>query len=44
MSLPIFYFWTATVLTFFKNGLKLLKKKALGMILEYERTEAQSWP
>ena len=29
MSLLIFCFWTATVLTFLKIGLKLLKDKAL---------------
>ena len=27
-----------------KNGLQLLKEKALEMIPKYERTEAQSWP
>ena len=44
MSLLIFCFWTATILTFFRNGLKLLKDKALEIIPEYGRTEAQSWP
>ena len=29
MSLPIFHLWTATVFTFLKNDLKLLKDKAL---------------
>ena len=44
MSLLIFSSWTATVLTFLKNGLKLLKGKALENIPNYGRTEAQSWP
>ena len=44
MSLLIFHFWTATVLIFFKNGLKLLKDKTLEIIPKYGRTEAQSWP
>ena len=43
MSLMIFRFWTATVLIFLKNGLKLPKDKALG-IPNYGRTEAQIWP
>ena len=43
MSLTIFRFWTATVLTFSKNGLKLLKDKALE-IPSYGRTDAQIWP
>ena len=44
MSLLIFCFWTATILPFLKNGLKLLKDKVLEIILEYGGTEAQSWP
>ena len=44
MFLLIFRFWTATVLTFLKIGLKLLKDKALEIIPKYGRTEAQSWP
>ena len=44
MSLLIFHFWTATVLIFLKNGLKLLKDKTLEIIPKYGRTEAQSWP
>ena len=44
MSLLIFHFWTATVLTFLKNGLELFKEKALKMIPKYGRTQAQSWP
>ena len=32
MSLLIFRFWTATVFTFLKNGLMLLKDKALQII------------
>ena len=44
MSLLMFL-WTATALSFFKkNSLQLLKEKALKMIPEYGRTEAQSWP
>ena len=35
MSLLIFRFWTATVLTLVKNGLKLLKDKALEIIPKY---------
>ena len=31
-------------LLFLKNGLQLLKEKALEMIPKYGRTEAQSWP
>ena len=41
MSLLIFRFWTATVFTFLKNGLKLLKDKALEIIPKYGRTEAK---
>ena len=41
MSLLIFRFWTATVLTFLKIGAKLLKDKALEIISKYG-TEAQS--
>ena len=37
----IFCFWRATVLTFLKNGLKLLKDKALEIIPKYGRTEAK---
>ena len=37
-------FWTATVLTFLKNGLEFLKEKALKIIPKYGRTEAQSSP
>ena len=44
MSLSISHFWTATVLTFLKNGLELLKEKALKMMPKYGRTEAQRWP
>ena len=43
MSLMIFHFWTATVITFLKNDLKLLKDKALE-IPNYGRTGAQIWP
>ena len=42
MSLLIFRFWTATVLTFLKIGVNLLKDKALEIIPKYGRTEAQS--
>ena len=35
MSLLIFHVWTATVLTFFKNGLELFKEKSLKMIPKY---------
>ena len=41
MSSLIFCFWRTTVLTFFKNGLKLLKDKALEVIPKYGRTEAK---
>ena len=41
MSSLIFCFWIATVLTFLKNGLKLLKNKALEIIPKYGRTEAK---
>ena len=44
MSLLTFCFWTAAVLTFLRNGLKLLKDKALEIIPNYGRTGAQSWP
>ena len=44
MSLLIFHFWTAIVVTSLKNGLKFLKDKALEIIPKYGRTEAQSWP
>ena len=44
MSLLISHFWTATALTFLKNGLELLKERALKIIPKYERTEAQSLP
>ena len=44
MSSLMFRFSTATVLTFLKNGIKLLKDKALEVIPKYGRTEAQSWP
>ena len=45
MSLLIFRFWTATVLTLLKNGLKLLKDKDWKSYLNmpYGRTDAQSW-
>ena len=43
MSLLILHFWTATVLTFFKNGLELFKEKALNMIPKRGRTEGESW-
>ena len=35
MSLLIFYFWTAAVLTFLKKGLKLLKDKSREIIPKY---------
>ena len=38
MSLMIFRFWIATMLTFLKNGLRLLKGKAL--IPNYGRSKA----
>ena len=41
MSSLIFCFWRATVLTFLKNGLKLLKDKALEIIPKDGRTEAK---
>ena len=41
MSLLIFSFWRATVLTFLKNSLNWLKYKALEMIPKYGRTEAK---
>ena len=41
MSLLMFCFWRATVLTFLKNGLKLLKDKAREIIPKYGRTEAK---
>ena len=44
MSLLIFRFLTATVLTFLKKGLKLLKDKALKIIPKYGKTEEKSWP
>ena len=44
MSLLIYHFWTATVVTVLKDGLELLMEKALKMILKYGRNEAQSWP
>ena len=44
MSLLISRFWTARIFSFLKNGLKLLKDKALEIIPKYGRTEAQSWP
>ena len=44
MSLLIFRFWTVTVFTSLKNGLMLLKDKALEIMLKYGRTEAQSQP
>ena len=44
MSLLIFHFWTAAVLTFLKNGLKLLKDETLEIMPKYGRTETQSWP
>ena len=38
MSLQILSFWTAAVFTFFfKNGLELLKEKALEILPRYER-------
>ena len=39
MSSLIFCFWRATVVTFLKNVLKLLKDKALEIIPKYGRTE-----
>ena len=44
MSLLISHFWTAIILTFLKNGLELLKEKALKIIPKYGRTETQSSP
>ena len=44
MSLLIFHFWTAIVLTFLKTGLELFKEKAIKMIPKYGRTDAKSWP
>ena len=44
MSLLMFRFWTVTVFTSLKNGLMLLKDKALQIIPKYGRTEAQSQP
>ena len=44
MSVLIFHIWTATVLTFLKNGLELFQEKALKMIPKYGRTKAQNWP
>ena len=41
MILLIFRFWTATVLTFLRNGLKLLKDKELEIIPNYGRNGAQ---
>ena len=41
MSSLILCFWKATVLTFLKSGLKLLKDKALEIIPKYGRTEAK---
>ena len=41
MCFLIFCFWRATVLTFLKNGLKLLKDKALEIVPKYGRTEAK---
>ena len=35
MSLLIFYFWTAAVLTFLRKGLKLLKDKSREIIPKY---------
>ena len=37
----MFHFWAATVLTFLKNSLELLKEKAIKMIPKHERTKAQ---
>ena len=38
MSLQILSFWTAAAFTFFfKNGLELLKEKALEILPRYER-------
>ena len=42
MSLLLFCFWTAIVLTFLKIGVNLLKDKPLEIIPKYGRTEAQS--
>ena len=42
MSLPIFHLWTATVFTFLKDDLKLLKDKALEIVSKYGRNEAQN--
>ena len=41
MSSLIFCFWTATVLTFLRNGLKSLKDIALEILPKYGRTEAK---
>ena len=40
MSLLLLHFWTTTAFSFLKNGLKVLKEKALQIILKYRRTEA----
>ena len=42
MSLQIFHFWTATVLTFFiKIGLKLPKEKKVEVIIKCGSAEAK---
>ena len=41
MSSLIFCFWRATVPAILKNGLKLLKEKALKMKPKFGRTEAK---
>ena len=42
-NIPLF-FWQPQPLLFLKNGLHLLKEKALKMIHKYGRSEAPSWP
>ena len=42
-NIPLF-FGQPQPLLFLKNGLQLLKGKALEIIHKYGRTEAQSWP
>ena len=42
MSSLIFCFWRATVVGFLKNGIRLLKVKALEIIPKYGGTEAKA--
>ena len=41
MSSLIFCFWRATVAAFLKNGLRLLREKAMEIIPKYGRTKAK---